>query len=96
MRGGIPSRRARLALNRLSRERWISGKECGEILRGWVGNNSAYRAAMAGCEYVGIIGGIPPAFPFEPHYGEVLDAVKSRGSDTQKMIRLLTILARKK
>ena len=38
VRGDKPSTRARLALNRLSRERWISGKECRDIVRGWVGN----------------------------------------------------------
>ena len=92
MRGDKPSYRARRALNRLSRDRWISGDECRRILLGWVGNNSAYRAAIAGCEYVGIIGGMPPAFIFDANYKYVWTAVNSGKSDTEIMIRLLTIM----
>lgn len=96
MRDDKPSHRARMALNRLSRDRWISGAECRRILCGWIGNNSAYRAAIAGCEYVGIIRGMPPAFLWDDHYGYVLTAVKSGKSDTEIMIRLLTIMDKKR
>jgi len=95
MRSDRPSYRARMALNRLSRDRWISGPECKEIVSRWVGNSSAYKAAIEGCEYVGIIRGRPPAYIFESHYRDVYKAVTSGKSDTEIMIKLLTILSRR-
>jgi len=89
------STRARLALNRLSRNRWISGKECEKIVRKWVKNATAYNSVMrGGIEYVGILRGDPPAFTFEDHYKEVYKITQSNKSDVEIMIKLLSILSR--
>ena len=95
---GTLSHRARMALNRLSRDRWISGKECMLILHKLThGNNSAIKAASYGfIEYVGIVRGQPPVDRFNPYWLDALKAVKSGKSDTEIMIKLLTIVARKK
>ena len=96
MRSDPISYRARTALNRLSKNRWISGKECERIVRNWVTNATAYKSVMCDglIEHVGIIGGQPPAFPFEDHYKEVYKITNSGKSDVEIMIKLLSILAR--
>ena len=95
MRCDLISTRARLALNRLSRNRWISGDECSGIVRKWVKNATSYNAAMrGGIEYVGILRGDPPAFTFEDHYKEVYKITQSGKSDVEIMIKLLSILSR--
>lgn len=93
MRRDPISLRARSALNRLSRDRWISGKDCEKIIRNWVTNSSAYKAVMqGGIEYVGIVRGMPPAFPFESHYKKVYKVANSKKSDAKIMIEFLLIL----
>ena len=93
MRRDPISTRARLALNRLSRDRWISGKECERIVRNWVTHAGAYKAVMCGgIEYVGILRGFPPAFTFEDHYKQVYKITQSGKSDVEIMIKLLSIL----
>lgn len=95
MRNDPISYRARTALNRLSRNRWISGKECEKIVRKWVKNATAYNSVMrGGIEYVGILRGNPPAFTFEDHYKEVYKITQSGKSDVEIMIKLLSILSR--
>jgi hypothetical protein len=95
MRNDPISYRARTALNRLSRNRWISGKECEKIVRNWVTHAGAYKAVMSGgIEYVGILRGWPPAFTFEDHYKEVYKITQSDKSDVEIMIKLLSILLR--
>ena len=95
MRSDHISYRARTALKRLSRNKWISGKKCERIVRNWVTNENAYNAVMkGGIEYVGIINGFPPAFFFEDHYKEVYKITNSGKSDVEIMIKLLTILSR--
>lgn len=95
MRSDPISYRARTALNRLSRHRWISGKECEKIVRKWVKNATAYNSVMrGGIEYVGILRGHPPAFTFEDHYKEVYKITQSGKSDVEIMIKLLSILLR--
>jgi len=96
MRRDPISTRARLALNRLSRNRWISGDECSKIVRRWVKNANAYKSVMCDgvIDQVGIIHGYPPAFPFEKHYGEIRKCIRSGKSDVEIMIKLLSILLR--
>ena len=94
MRSDRISHRARTALNRLSKNRWISGKECQKIIGNWVTNATAYKTVMCDgvIDEVGIIRGQPPAFFFENHYQEVYKITKSGKSDVEIMIKLLSIL----
>ena len=96
MRSDRISHRARTALNRLSKNRWISGKECQKIIGNWVTNATAYKSVMCDgvIDEVGIIRGQPPAFFFENHYQEVYKITKSGKSDVEIMIKLLSILSR--
>lgn len=72
-----PSLRVRAAMERLSRNRWLTGKECREfawrlsLCASWSTNgaHSVYRGAMPKeCEVIGMVRGAPPAWLWEPHY----------------------------
>lgn len=95
MKAGSKSWRARRALIRLSRDRWISPDECSRILVKWVGNRNAYYAAIKGYDIVGIIGGRPPAYPFDSYFKDVYKVVKNGKNETEIMIKLLSILEKK-
>ena len=78
-----PSVRVAKAMARLSRDKWMSGREvqvavlklakcASPAAAAWV----AQSAIPGECTVVGMIQGMPPAFTFEPHYREVLRAVR--------------------
>ena len=78
-----PSYRVWAAMKRLSRDRWLSPSEVETIGMALARRASPGRphwvlkAAIADeCDVVGMIDGKPPAYTFEPHYGEVLKAAK--------------------
>ncbi len=79
-----PSVRVFRALERITREKWISGDEVGRIGQRlaflacqhqyfW----QAYNAAVSSeCRIVGMIHGRPPAYVFDDNYRDVLNAVR--------------------
>ena len=97
-----PSLRVRLALKRISRNRWLSPDEvCAAAKKltlclssGGSSFNSIIKASYAQeCEHVGMINGQPPSFHFEPHYGRVIDArQKAKKSKHNKVLFEIELL----
>ena len=99
-----PLDRVREAMRRLSRDKWLSPKETRDythsLLRHAVWTTPSIfldRVYPDACNAVGMIRGLPPAFPGEAHYGDVLSLVRNhRKSDHRPMELKLLNLVRSK
>jgi hypothetical protein len=97
--GSTASSRVRRALDRLSRDRWLSGQEVCSIglrLSHCASGNPTwtYRNARAGeCEVIGMLQGRPPVWRDHPRYGEFVDALKDAppGEKTERLILKLAL-----
>lgn len=82
MRAQPPSWRVGRALWRLSRDRWLAGPEVSRLGLALAACLSDRPAAVLrgtrvdACVAVGMWRGRPPAYTFEPHYRDVLEAVR--------------------
>lgn len=92
-----PCDRVRSALNRLSRDRWISGDECRKLVHSLAcccsgSPSTVAKAAMAAeCEFVGMLRGYPPAFIFEDDYRDFFIALSGLKRDSQAKAELLIL-----
>lgn len=77
-----PYLRVRLAMARLTRDRWMAPEDVTKTVNrlltcatapGFLGGRNVVPFE---CQGVGMIRGRPPAYHFEPHYPVVLDAVR--------------------
>jgi hypothetical protein len=87
-----PSVRARNALIRLSRDRYIPPDETRRIVRCLTLSNSAYKSAIEGFEWFGIVRGVSPSCIAENYDGQVFEIASSKNDDITKMIIFLKLI----